>query len=55
MLHGAIQKNVTLPMFDGKGITALSGANRIFISDPTLYLTDECGLRGIWAHESSRI
>lgn len=35
-LHGAAEKDVRLPWFLGKGVTAGLPVNRIFISDPSL-------------------
>ncbi len=39
--HGAIEKTHTLPVLSGQGISTNVAANRIFVSDPTLGLSDE--------------
>lgn len=43
-LHGAAEKDVRLPWFVGKGVTAGLPVNRIFISDPTLRKTRDLNL-----------
>lgn len=42
--HGAIEPKHTLPVLSGQGISGGLTANRIFISDPSLYLTDQLSL-----------
>ncbi|AOZ71950.1 hypothetical protein BK816_00460 [Boudabousia tangfeifanii] len=40
-LHGAITDKISLPYLNGLGVSKGVEANRIFISDPSLYLTDK--------------
>ncbi|SEI42072.1 hypothetical protein SAMN04487917_101185 [Arthrobacter sp. yr096] len=42
--HGAIEPTHNLPVLSGQGISGGLIANRIFISDPSLYLTDKLAL-----------
>lgn len=39
--HGAIESHFTLPVLSGLGISGGLGANRVFVSDPSLVLDDE--------------
>ncbi|MGP9727957.1 alpha/beta fold hydrolase [Glutamicibacter sp. AOP3-A1-12] len=39
--HGAVEKEVRLPWLIGSGVLKYAGANRLSISDPTLFLHDD--------------
>ncbi len=43
-LHGAIDSQAPLPMLVGFGVTRGLPASRIFISDPSLYISEKLGL-----------
>lgn len=44
LLHGAMEKNVRLPVLSGAGVTRGLPASRIFISDPSLLLSEDLTL-----------
>ncbi|WP_278235351.1 hypothetical protein [Isoptericola sp. AK164] len=44
VFHGAAAENVRLPWLIGQGVTKDIGVSRLFISDPSLYLTPEVKL-----------
>lgn len=50
--HGAIEPKHSLPVLTGQGISGGLIANRLFISDPSLYLTDQLALS--WYAGNSR-
>lgn len=51
--HGAALRDVKLPWHVGRGVTGSTGANRVFVCDPTLYMSEELHLS--WYAGSTRI
>lgn len=44
IFHGAVEPASQLPVLSGQGLSTDVGANRIFISDPSLYMSDQLRL-----------
>lgn len=53
LFHGAIEPERSLPVLTSQGVSTAVGANRVFISDPSLYLSQELRL-GWYAGSSAQ-